>query len=1208
MKRWLAPLLMMAGCAGSGSALRGGAPARDLEPLYEQALAVHEAGRLDDAWKAWYALLAAGQARGDCSDGNCGDWPRYATVAARRLESYVGEVPGERAMRVEEQLAKLDPARLPVDARRRLLGIRAAYARRRGDEAEARRLDRSGGCPDRWFASGPYGRLPRLDQLRPFAPDSSVPAGMREAPARACQMVLDGPESRQGVIYAVGWVRAARALTALAVVETDEPFGIFVDGARVFTLLDQERTPARVQEAPLRLSAGWHRVAFKLAAPGGRADVELALLPVRGADAPLEFFGGAATEAPKTPRTNANANANANVNVNVNANVNSNVNSNVSDDPTALELAVEERLAYGDSDGAEELVGRLVARAPRRAVAHLLAAQVALEDNGRPPQVAQDRARRALERALSLDPTLARARAMRALIALNADRPREALSRLADAPRGQPPYWRFAFVRYQALKARGWLREAEEALAEARRLHPDGCAPLEAAITLERERHDVAAALSLAGKAALCNGGSDELADALRESGDLKGAIAEYRRLLALDPARETWRAGLAETLQQAGQSAEAAEVFAALARRYPRATHYRRQLADARVALGDVAGARRALEDGLAEAPESQELGRALEALCVGKEDQGCGLLDDFRVDGKQVIAEYRREAQAYTSPAVIVLDRTVTRVFPTGARLTLTHNIIQVLAKDGIDKFGEVQIPAGADVLTLRAVKKDGTTRKPEEIAEKETVSVPDLEVGDFVEFEYVDPAPPPGAFPRGFLAERFFFRSFDAPLDRTEYLLVTPSGMPVQIDRRGDAPELTLQKRDALELRTWAGRRRPQAFQEPSAAPWAETLPSVRAGSGVSFDAWKDYLRDAEFAAQRSNPELRAIAQKETEGKRTVADKVTALDAWVRRHVRGSGGLDEPATSILAREEGNRITLLAALLRAAGAPSEIWLARQLEAPVLEGALPDLEAFDQPLLRVGALTVDPRYRHSPTGFVTPKLRGAAVLRLSDGAFAATHVDVPNPDDRHMELSARLELDGSAEVLVRERLRGWPAVEWREALEKLSPDRVRPEFEQRTLGFYFPGSTLTDLRWSGENDDGGLFTVEYKFRSPQLARRIGGRLVLPAPYPAMLGKRYVGVAQRRTPLAVDYAAPTVLSARIAVPKGVEVLVPPVAKADGFGAFEQIAERTPDGIALTARFAMPRARVQPERYRDFVDFATRVDRAEARAAELDPRK
>jgi hypothetical protein len=137
MKR-LAPLLMMwAGCAATGQDVRARAPQADLAALYEKAIAAHERGQLDEAWKRWYAILDAG--RGDCASGKCGDWPRYSTVAARRLETLVGEVPGERAMNVEAQLAKLDVARLPVDARHRVLGMRAAYARRRGDEAEARR-------------------------------------------------------------------------------------------------------------------------------------------------------------------------------------------------------------------------------------------------------------------------------------------------------------------------------------------------------------------------------------------------------------------------------------------------------------------------------------------------------------------------------------------------------------------------------------------------------------------------------------------------------------------------------------------------------------------------------------------------------------------------------------------------------------------------------------------------------------------------------------------------------------------------------------------------------------------------------------------------------------------------------------------------------------------------------------------------------------
>jgi hypothetical protein len=217
--------------------------------------------------------------------------------------------------------------------------------------------------------------------------------------------------------------------------------------------------------------------------------------------------------------------------------------------------------------------------------------------------------------------------------------------------------------------------------------------------------------------------------------------------------------------------------------------------------------------------------------------------------------------------------------------------------------------------------------------------------------------------------------------------------------------------------------------------------------------------------------------------------------------------------------------------------------------------------------------------------------------------------VPAKDPDDRQMDLDATLAADGSAEVKVRERLRGWPAIEWREALEKLPPDRVRPEFEQRTLGFYFPGATLEDLTWSGKDDDDGPFVVEYRFRAPALARRVGDHLLLPAPYPAMLGRRYVGIARRLTPLQLEYAPETALTAHITLPAGATVeLPPPVSIHDGpgaFGVFEQRAERAPHGLTLRARFAMPRLQVAPARYPAFVDFASRVDRAEARAAEID---
>jgi tetratricopeptide (TPR) repeat protein len=1175
------------------------APPDDLRAAYGRALLAHERADWNAAWALWLAVLdGATRMPHDPSAAALAD------SAAHKLEQLVGEVPGERAQAAK--LAALPLDRLPREARRRVLAMRASYARRSGHEQDARAFDRARGCPDRWLVAGSYGQLPRLDLMTPFAPEQ---AGDRErlrpVQARACGVTLEAQKGRSGVLYAVGWFRAARAQEAVAVIDTELPWRLYVDGAPAFSSTDEDRYPPRVQEVALPLSAGWHHVALKLAAPGGRAEAEIALY----AATPLDTFDGPPAEAP------AHVQGQALVGRALLPEIRES-------DPLSDYLAAHAAYRRGDADEGHRRLERLIARSPRFAPAQLLAAQIQGEDPAQPQRMARDRARRAFERALELDPTLERARYNLALMELNADRPREALARLGAAGPIAAHDWRFAFARYQTLKARGWQHEAEQALASARRLNPEACPPLEAATAIAYGRHEVAAALALARLASTCGAGSDELADLQRSTGDLAAAIAEYRRLLALDPMRESWRAGLGETLAQAGDLREAASVFGLLVARYPRAAHYRLKLADTLYGLGDAPGARRVIEEGLAETPESQELERALAGLCDGPstQDKGqekggkrvcSGILDPFRLDGKQVIAEFERGKPSYQSPAVIVLDRTVTRVFPTGARLTLTHNIVKVQSKDGVDRWGEVTIPADADVLTLRAIKADGSTREPEEIAEKESISLPDLEVGDYVEFEYVDPSPPPGAFRDGFLAERFYFRSYDAPLYRTEYVVAVPRDMPLQIDRRGkDVPAPTLAHRDGLSVYTFASHDEPQLFAEPAATPFEEFVPSVRVGARLSVRAWKDFLRDQQIGALRANERLRAIATAETRDSKSAHDKLMALDAWVRRHIKHGGSLDEPATSILAREEGNRVTLLAALLRAVGVPSELWLVHPPRGANLDGALPDLEGYDHPILVAAGMQVDPHFRHAPAGFLAPTLRGGRAFRLTAGEPSFVHVDSRNPDERGMDFDVQLSADGSAEVSVRERLSGWPALEWREALEKLAPDRVQLEFEQQTLGFHFPGATLQALGWKGADDDAGAFVIEYKFRAPQLARRVGRGLVLPAPFAATLGKRYVGVAARKTPLLVDYAAPTRLHARIRLPEGPArwepTLLPSVKAEAPFGTFEQTATRAPGGVDLDARFSLAEMRLGPERYPELVEFAQRVDRAEAKALEIGP--
>src|SRR5262249_39608012 len=148
----------------------------------------------------------------------------------------------------------------------------------------------------------------------------------------------------------------------------------------------------------------------------------------------------------------------------------------------------------------------------------------------------------------------------------------------------------------------------------------------------------------------------------------LNEAQREYQRLLVLEPDSADWQHGLAKVLlsrRGKGDLARARELLQKLVERSPRSTLYRTQLANLLVDLGADEAARKVLREGLAETPESAELESAL--LALGE----AGAMEPYRIDGPSAIRAFAEQGDAFAAePAALVLDRTVTRVLPTGAR----------------------------------------------------------------------------------------------------------------------------------------------------------------------------------------------------------------------------------------------------------------------------------------------------------------------------------------------------------------------------------------------------------------------------------------------------------------------------------------------------------------------------------------------------------
>ncbi|HJZ87096.1 MAG TPA: tetratricopeptide repeat protein [Polyangia bacterium] len=946
--------------------------------------------------------------------------------------------------------------------------------------------------------------------------------------------------------------------SSLVAIDTAADWILMRGGRVLFRHDDPARYLARV--IWLRVRSGGGPLELRVAASAGRVELSAAVLPAERAPARIEEL-----PAPEPPLAGV-------------------------DGVLVRALLLLHR---GDPNAADGLLAQ-----SHDAHGLLLRAYAAAVDPSRAGGTARERARSLLEQALAADPGALRATYNLALLDLQDDRAREALARL-EGSRPPPGLWSWHSLRAQALRARGLSEAADRVLAEVAQSAPDACGLLPQLASAARERQDLSAERRLSERQRACDAESQALADLCATQGDSACAAAEYARLLEADPTRDALRLPLADALLARGQAHEAARVLAVLVEHEPRQAHYRQRLADALYEAEGAPAARRALEQATRALPESADLWRALESLGAA------GPLEPFRVDGRAVIAAYGARPQPSdhnaNAPAVVLLDRTVTRAFSSGARLTLTHNIIRVQTKAGIDRWGEVQIPAGADVLTLRTVKADGSVREPEEIAEKESVSVPDLLPGDFVEFEYIEPAAPPAAFSNGFLAERFYFSSFEAPLDRTEYVLATPQGMPVDVDARGGMGTTEQRARmGAMDVRTWARTRQVELVQEPGAAPYVEILPSVRASSGVTFARWSDYLRETLASSFRANTELREVAEK-TCAHVAARACAAALAVWVGDNVEHSGTLPDSASATLARRQGNRTGLLAALLHAAGQKPEIWLVRPVVADATAPVVQEIDDFDQPTVRTEGSFLDPRTRRLEPFFLPPTLRGARALRLSAGGPLLTSPGgAANADSRTVVLEGRIEPQKPIHLKVRELLSGWPAVEWREALDHVDPSRLRQDFEQRSLGFFFPGAQLLSLEFERREAGRGPLAIRYQFAAPRLVRAAGARrLTMGALLPSLLARRYVALPTRTTALALGYLAPTTVRATLALPAGARVLAPPESKLSSrFGRFAQRVRIQGGTLQLERELELPLQRIAPEDYARFVAFARAVDEAE----------
>lgn len=752
------------------------------------------------------------------------------------------------------------------------------------------------------------------------------------------------------------------------------------------------------------------------------------------------------------------------------------------------------------------------------AVSLLHAADVTSGDPALPEDARQREAKDLREHAAQRDPKLWFARL--ALIVEDGEQrgPAESvapLRALADEFKNVPQILEQLARVYGRL---GWRGERMRALAELAARFPDDVGALRMYLDAIDEDGAVEDADKVAARIKKLDPDSEVDLDRAVARHDWKGAIAELQRLAKRRPERKEIATRIADVLARSGDPRASAEQLEKALAKHPLDAAARFKVADRAYAAGDVSALRRALAEALQIGASAAELRAAIDLL------EGATDLEPYRVDGRAVIREFeawRKSGHQMEGTAARVLDYAATWIHPDGSSEMLEHEIQRIQSQEAINKEAEMPPPTGL-VLRLRVIKPDGSTLEPEQVAGKPTLTLPHLEVGDYIEMEHITPQAGDGQRGKRYRGPHWFFREPEKGYWRSAFVVIAPKDKALQIETYGNVGQDSVKEVGTFVQHRWQVDQSPPAIVEPDSPPANEFLPSVRVGWGIELDDWIARLIDAASDEAPLDPRLATKANEIVH-----AVPATARDERARlayRYVLDNvqEGKESDGRRVLTGRSGSRQAAFHYLLRLLGIQSELAVVKSRIASPPIGKMSEVEMYDGLLLRVatekGARWLLVRDKFAPYGYVPADMRGQPCFRLIPGAPK----DVVNAtgalDGVLYAGRADVRENGSASLDLALTFSGNRGIAARGQLDQIPEARLLEFVEKEVVAQTFDGGHARDLKVENRNAVDLPLTLRMRVEVPQLAKVVSGYLSLKSIFPLDLGE-LASLPQRQTPL-----------------------------------------------------------------------------------------
>ena len=865
--------------------------------------------------------------------------------------------------------------------------------------------------------------------------------------------------------------------------------------------------------------------------------------------------------------------------------------------PLVTALAANAAAIDGLNDVATVMIEPLVTPKDAAPVAILMAAQYARGDVAFPEQARRTNEKELYVRAAAADPRLWYARAW--LVLDDAEQRGlvegvEPLKKIASEVPGVPEVTEQLARVYGKL---GWRAERMRTIQDLAQRFPDDRDAIALYVASLEEDGSLAEADKVAERLKKLDADSEVDLDRAIARRDWKAAIAELRRLEKRRPDRKEIAARIADVLARSGDpSAAAAQLQKALTKN-PADAATRLRIADYSYAKGDTMALRRALAEALQAGSKGLEIREAVELI------EGASLLEPYRTDGRKVIKEFEaweKGGKHMDGTAARVFDYAATWVHPDGSSEMLEHEILRMQSQEAVSKEAE-QPPPGGLVLNLRVIKPDGSILEPEPVAGKQTLTMPHLEVGDYVEIEHITATASENAKGKIYRGPHWFFREADKGYWRSEFVVLTPKDRDVDVEIVGKVPAPKTAEKGTFVERRWRVDESPPAVEEADSPNPREFLPSVRVGWGINLaDTLIRYV-DAASEETPLDPRLRKVAR-DIVGKIPAEKKderARALYHWVGEALQEANEND--GRRALTGRAGSRQAAFMYLVRLLGIETELALVKSRIAMPPVGKMSEVETYDNVVARLetdaGPRWMVVRDKFAPFGYVPAELRGQPAIRLIPGTPRDTTPALGAADGVLLEGKAILKDDGSATVDIAQSYVGRMGIGLRAVFDRV-PESKRSEFvETRLLSANLPGARLKDLKIENSEDLAAPLVLRMHAEIPQIARRAGNKVVLKALFPVNIAQ-VASLATRQTPLLLASSSHVEVKFEIVAPDNLQLpgSIPGGQLHDGDRSVTVDDTVQGHSVVLHRVVDIPAGRVQPgAEYARFVSFTQQAD-------------